>query len=127
MVEFEISAEHNAARLSATVGFADAGPRPSRIQFFNATEVLLATVVLTKPCGTVQGDVLRLRQAEVSGDMVLVDGEAVLARWVSGADNLVAAGLVTDDTGVGPFILQGTSGTYMFAGGRAILGETEIA
>lgn len=126
MSEFTISAAHNSARLGATIAFADTGPNPSRVDFFDATEQLLVSVALTKPCGTVVDDVLRLTAADISGTLITVDGIATHATWVSGNNTLVASGPVTDESGDGPFILQGTSGTQLYAGGRAVMGVTEI-
>lgn len=126
MVDFVISAEHKAALQNATIAFADTGPNPSRIEFYSSTDLLLATVILTKPCGTVAGGYVRLTQQSASGDMIAADGVAVRAQWVSGSEMLVASGPVTDETGDGPFVLEGAAGTQLYAGGRAILGVTEI-
>lgn len=126
MADFTISAAHASARQSATVAFADTGSENSRIHFYDATETLLATVVLSKPCGTISGGFIRLAQLSPSGDMIAANGVAIKAEWVNGANTLVAAGAVSDEAGEGPFVLQGTTGTQLYAGGRAILGVTEI-
>ena len=127
MPEFTISIEHNEARLTATRMFADAGAAPSRIDIYDASEVVLVSVILAKPCGTVSGGVLTLQQADTQGDLVLVGGAAYRADWISGTGSLVASGRVTDQGGDGPFILQGTAGTLLQAGGAAILVDTEIS
>lgn len=126
MSEFTISAAHNAARLAATIAFADAGANPSRVEFFDAAEQLLVAVSLTKPCGTVVGGVLRLTAADVSGSLITADGIATHATWTSGSGTTVASGPVTDESGDGPFVLEGADGTQLYAGGRAVMGTTEI-
>lgn len=126
MSEFTISAAHNEARLAATVAFADTGANPARVEFFDASEQLLVSVPLSKPCGTVVGGVLLLTAADVSGSLITTDGIATHATWTSGSNTLVASGPVTDETGDGPFILQGADGTQLYAGGRAVMGTTEI-
>lgn len=126
MSEFTISEAHNTARLQATVAFADTGANPSRIEFYDASEQLLVSVPLTKPCGNVVAGVLTLIAADPTGTLITVEGIATHASWFSGNNALVAAGSVSDATGDGPFILQGTSGTQLYAGGRAILSDTEI-
>ncbi len=125
-VELTISNAHNEARLAATVAFADAGANPSKIEFFDAAATLLVTVILTKPCGVVLDNVLLLTQAAPAGDLILVEGAAVSAMWLNGAGAPVGSGAVTDESGEGPFVLQGADGTQLYAGGRAILGVTEI-
>lgn len=126
MSEFTISEAHNTARLEATVAFADTGANPSRIEFYDASEQLLVSVPLAKPCGAVAGGVLVLIAADPTGTLITADGIATHAAWFSGNNTLVAAGSVSDATGDGPFILQGTSGTQLYAGGRAVMGDTEI-
>ena len=124
--EFTISVAHNNARLAATLAFADAGPNPSRIEMFDAAANLLVTVILTKPCGVVSDGVLTLTQGSVGGDIILLDGAAATALWLSGTGVPVASGSVTDEAGDGPFIVEGADGTQLYAGGRAIIGATEI-
>lgn len=126
MADFVISASHNQARQQATISFADAGANPSRIEFYNAADLLLAVATLAKPCGVITGGYIRLAQAAPAGDMIAIDGIAVRAQWISGANQLVASGPATDEAGEGPFIIQGTSGTQLYAGGRLIIGVTEI-
>lgn len=124
--ELTISVAHNDARLAATIAFADTGPNNSRIDFYSADETLLVSVVLAKPCGAISSGVLRLASPNLSGDLIMASGIATHANWVSGSGALVGSGPVSDESGVGPFVLQGTSGTQLYEGGRAILGVTEI-
>ena len=126
MVEFTISADHLEARQRATIAFADTGVDNSRIHFYDSVNGLLATVILAKPSAEINAGVIKLLQESGIGDMIPSDGAAVSARWVSGDDKLVAQGAVSDETGVGPFVIQGTAGTQLYAGGRLVLGITEI-
>ena len=124
---FEISAAHALARLQATANFADSGPAASTIALYDAAEQLLATLTLTKPCGQiVEGGYLVLTQASGSGDMILTSGQAAIGVWSTSDGKLVGRGLVTDEVGAGHFKLLGSTGTQLYAGGKAILGETRI-
>lgn len=124
---FEISAGHALARLQATQAFADSGPAASTIALYDAAEQLLVTLTLTKPCGQItEAGYLVLTQASGSGDMILVSGQATIGVWATSDGKLVGRGLVTDETGAGHFKLLGSTGTQLYAGGKAILGETRI-
>ena len=124
---FEISAAHALARLQATANFADSGPAASTIALYDAAEQLLATLTLTKPCGQiVEGGYLVLTQASGSGDMILASGQAAIGVWATSNGQLIGRGLVTDEAGAGHFRLLGSTGTQLYAGGKAILGETRI-
>ena len=126
--EFEISQAHAVARLQATLAFADSGPDASRISLYDAAEQLLVTLTLTKPCGQItEGGYLVLTQASGSGDMILASGQAAIGVWSTSDGNLIGRGLVTDEAGAGHFKLLGSTGTQLYAGGKAILGETRIA
>lgn len=126
--EFEISAAHALARLQATLAFADSGAEASRISLYDASEQLLVTLTLTKPCGqVVDGGYLLLTQASGNGDLILATGQAATGVWSTSDGKLVGRGLVTDEAGPGHFKLLGSTGTQLYAGGKAILGETRIA
>ena len=125
--EFEISAAHALARLQATLAFADSGPEASRIALYDATEQLLVTLTLTKPCGQITADgSLLLTQANGSGDMILSSGQAAMGVWSTSDGKVIGRGLVTDEAGAGHFKLLGSTGTQIYAGGKAILGVTRI-
>lgn len=125
--EFEISAAHALARLQATLAFADSGPAGSTIKLYDASEQLLVTLTLTKPCGQItEGGTLLLTQASGGGDMILASGLAARGVWATSDGKLIGRGLVTDETGAGHFKLLGSTGTQLYAGGKAILGETRI-
>lgn len=124
---FEISAAHALARLQATLAFADSGPANSTIKLYDAAEQLLVTLTLTKPCGQItEGGTLLLTQASGGGDMILASGLAATGVWTTSDGKLIGRGLVTDETGSGHFKLLGSTGTQLYAGGKAILGETRI-
>ena len=126
--ELEISAAHAMARLQATANFADSGAEASRISLYDAAEQLLVTLTLTKPCGQItEAGYLLLTQASGGGDMILVSGQAATGVWSTSDGKLIGRGLVTDEAGQGHFKLLGSTGTQLYAGGKAILGETRIA
>lgn len=125
--EIEISAAHALARLQATRAFADSGTGPATIQLFDASEQLLVTLTLTKPCGQItEGGTLLLTQANGGGDMILASGQAATGVWSTSDGKLIGCGQVTDEAGAGHFKLLGSTGTQLYAGGKAILGETRI-
>lgn len=124
---FEISAAHALARLQATLSFADSGTGPATISLIDAAEQLLVTLTLTKPCGQItEGGYLLLTQANGGGDMILTSGQAAIGIWRTSDGKLIGRGLVTDEAGAGHFKLLGSTGTQLYAGGKAILGETRI-
>lgn len=125
---FEISAAHALARLQATANFADSGPAASTIALYDAAEQLLVTLTLTRPCGQIiEAGYLVLTQASGSGDLILTSGQAAIGVWSTSDGKLIGRGLVTDEAGLGHFKLLGSTGTQLYAGGKAILGETRIA
>ena len=125
--EFEISAAHALARLQATQAFADSGAEAATVKLYDAAEQLLVTLILTKPCGQItEGGTLLLTQANGGGDMILASGQAAIGVWSTSDGKLVGRGLVTDEAGHGHFKLLGSTGTQLYAGGKAILGETRI-
>ena len=124
--EFEISSAHALARLQATQAFADSGPAASTIKLYDMAEQLLATLTLTRPCGSiVESGYLQLTQGQ-AGEMILVSGLAVRGVWSTSDGRLVGQGDVTDESGAGVFRLLGASGTQLYAGGLVVLGETLI-
>ena len=125
--EFEISTAHALARLQATASYADSGSEASRIHLYDAAEQLLVTLTLTKPCGQItEGGYLLLTQANGGGDMILASGQAATGVWSTSDGKLIGRGQVTDEAGAGHFKLLGSTGTQLYAGGKAILGETRI-
>ena len=126
MSDLTISVAHNNARLNATIATADAGAGKSRIRLYDASDVLLATVTLAKPCGSIVSDKLVLTQDNPTADMIVATGTAVRADWINGAGVSIGGGAVTDNAGDGPFKLGGTSGTSLYAGGLVVLGTTQL-
>lgn len=132
MSELTISVAHNNTRLAASIAYADTGTPNSRIRLYNAADVLLATVVLDKPCGSVVADKLVLVQEDPTADLVVTSGDAHHAEWLNGAGNLVASGMVTFDgdtdpvTSLYPFKVAGSAGTTLYAGGLVVLGTTSL-
>ena len=124
--EFEISSAHALSRLQATLEFADSGPAASTIKLYDMAEQLLATLTLTRPCGTIlEAGYLQLTQAQ-AGQMIMATGQVVRGVWSTSDGRLIARGDVTDEGGNGAFRLLGSSGTQLYAGGLVILGETLI-
>lgn len=126
---------HNDYRLLGTLAYAELGTGPSKIQLFatampasggSAGATPLVEMVLTDPPGTLVSNTLVLTQADLSGDLILVQGSALWGRWVNGAGAIVMDGDCTDESGDGFFKLSGTSGTLLYAGARAILGATAL-
>lgn len=121
-----ISIAHNNARLAGTIAYADTGAGASRIRLYDASDVLLATMILKKPCGAVVNNKLVLDQADPSGDLISTQGSAAKGVWLNGNGDVVAEGTVTDEAGSGDFKVSGTTGTMLYAGARAVLGATEL-
>lgn len=126
---------HNDYRLLGTLAYADLGATPSKIQLFAtampgaggaAGAAPLVEMVLSDPCGVIVSNTLVLTQADVTGDLITVQGSALWGRWLSGNGSIVMDGDCTDEAGTGFFKLSGTSGTLLYAGARAILGVTAL-
>ena len=125
------------AILQAFIDLADAGAGPARVKIYGTTRPAtagdapggsaLATLVLTKPCGTVEVGGILLTQASLIGDLIAANGAAVWGRWESSEGDPIADGDVTDLAGDGPFKLDGADGVNLYAGGRAILGATALS
>jgi len=125
------------AILQALIDYADSGAGPARLKIYGTTRPAtagdapggsaLATLVLTKPCGTVEVDGILLTQESVIGDLIAANGAAVWGRWENSDGDPVADGDVTDAAGAGPFKLDGADGVNLNAGGRAILGATALS
>ena len=87
----------------------------------------LVEIVLAKPCGVIDAGVLTLAQAEAGGDLIAQTGTALWARWVNGDEIHVADGSVSDAAGDGDFKVSGTTGTMLYAGARALLGNSTLS
>ena len=126
-----------AARNAASIAQADAGAGHSAIRLYTAQgDTLLAVRQLAKPCGAVREADGRIQLAiGDSADLVLATGAATWGEWTAADGTVLATGPVTDasgkvtaaggslaDTGdVGPWVLLGTTGTQLYAGGLVLL------
>ena len=115
----------DAGRVAMLQGWVARGAA-SRLHFMSASATTLAVVVLAVPCGEIVDGALVLAQADPEGDLIAATGTAATALWYSYDNVLLASGVVTDESGEGPFKLAGSAGTLLLAGGRAILGVTEL-
>jgi hypothetical protein len=132
----DISVALNNARLEATRDFADLGTGNSTILLYSTTQPLpgaaeaadpLVTITLAKPCGSLISNLLVLEQDAPAGDLIVNTGAALWGRWINGNGDWMADGDVTDESGAGDFKVVGTAGTTLYAGGKAILGDTGLA
>ncbi len=122
-----ITTAHRAARNAATIAAADAGAGNSSIKLYTAEGgTLLGTRTLAKPCGTLNGAGRIVLQLSAAQEMVAEDGTATWAEWCDGDGTPIATGTVTDETGSGPWILEGAAGTQVYAGGVIGLSATAL-
>ena len=122
-----ITAAHRAARNAATISTADVGAGNSSIKLYTAEGgTLLGTRTLAKPCGVINGAGRIVLQLSAAQEMVAADGTATWAEWCDGDGTPIATGTVTDETGAGPWILEGTAGTQVYAGGVIGLSATAL-
>ena len=137
MRDLALTLAGRAARNAASIARADEGPAASTIRIYAAQGgTLLAVRQLAKPCGTVREADGRIQLAAGSvNDVVAATGAATWAEWVAGDGTVLAAGPVTDEDGnvsdgaggltptgdVGPWVLQGTTGTLLYEGGLVLL------
>ncbi len=122
-----ITAAHRAARNAATIATADAGAGNSSIKLYTAEGgTLLGTRTLAKPCGVLNGAGRIVLQLSAAQEMVAADGTATWAEWCDGDGTPIATGTVTDETGAGPWVLEGTAGTQVYAGGVIGLSATAL-
>jgi len=122
-----ITTVHRAARNAATIAAADAGAGNSSIKLYTAEGgTLLGTRTLAKPCGTINGAGRIVLQLSAAQEMVAADGIATWAEWCDGDGTPIATGAVTDETGAGPWVLEGTAGTQVYEGGVIGLSATAL-
>lgn len=93
---------------------------------YDAAAVPLVTMLFTKPAVALVAHELVFDQDSASGDLILTQGNAATFSLYSAAGVLLGAGDVTDMAGAGPLKISGTTGTLLYAGARAILGEMKI-
>jgi hypothetical protein len=93
---------------------------------FDGAAVPLVTMVFSKPAATLIDHTLVFDQQDPSGDFILTQGNAASFQLYSGANRLLLSGDVSDEAGSGALKLRGTTGTLLYAGARAILGELKF-
>lgn len=129
---FDMSPALAEARLLATLAHFDAGPGPGYVELYQGTppstpgaaptgSVLLATIVLAEPMGTVAtGGPLTLAVTALA--TIMTSGEAQWARWYNGTSAWAGDSDVSNEAGNGFLRLETTT---LFAGGKTqILGGT---
>ena len=122
-----ITTAHRAARNAATIATADTGAGNSSIKLYTAEGgTLLGTRTLAKPCGVINGAGRIVLQLSAAQEMVAADGTATWAEWCDGDGDPIATGAVTDETGAGPWVLEGAAGTQVYAGGVIGLSATAL-
>ena len=137
MRDLTLTLANRAARNAASIARADAGGSASTIRLYAAQGgALLAVRALATPCGIVRESDGRIQLAAGSvNDVVAATGAATWGEWVAGDGTVLAAGPVTDEDGnvsdgaggltptgdVGPWVLQGTTGTLLYEGGLVLL------
>jgi len=122
-----ITTAHRAARNAATIATADTGAGNSSIKLYTAEGgTLLGTRTLAKPCGVINGAGRIVLQLSAAQELVTADGTATWAEWCNGDGDPIATGRLTDETGAGPWVLEGTAGTQVYAGGVIGLSATAL-
>lgn len=137
MRDLTLTQDARAARNAASIAQADAGAGNSAIKLYTALGgTLLAVRQLAKPSGTVRPADGRIQlAASTSNDVVAATGAVTWGEWHAADGTVLAAGPVTDEDGnvsdgaggltptgdVGPWVLQGTTGTQLYEGGLVLL------
>lgn len=133
MASLTMTQAHRAARNAVSIALADTGAGNASIKLYTTEGgTLLAVRALAKPCGIVRAldGRIALAQAEAD-DLVLADGGAGFGQWCDAGGTAIASGHVTDASGnttsagataanplgIGAFVLSGTTGTQLYAGG----------
>lgn len=135
---------HRAARNAASIALADEGVGNASVRLYTTDGgTLLAIRTLAKPCGIVRSSDGRIELAAHSDstDVAASTGPVTWAEWCDGSGTAISAGRVTDEAGnitdgdglvvpdpdgLGPFVLGGTSGTQVYAGGLVLLNAALI-
>ncbi|MDB5777909.1 MAG: hypothetical protein JWP93_274 [Polaromonas sp.] len=123
---FAIPNEHRDARSQASITYADSQGAGSKIELRDAGGVLLVTIVLSYPCGIMEGGFIRLDQLSPTGDQIAADGVAATGTWLRTDNTVVATGTVTDAAGNGDFKIASAAGVNLYAGGYVLLGVTAL-
>jgi len=125
-MSFTQTIEASDAMLQGFAGLLDADANPAYAVLFDGAAVALVTVVFARPAATLVAHELRFAQAQAGGDMILVQGNAASFKLYNGAGVLLLSGDVSDMAGAGALKISGTTGTLLYEGARAILGELKM-
>lgn len=118
---------HRDARSRATILFADEAGAGSHILLKDSGGATLVTLILTYPCGVMEGGLIRLDQAAAIGDQIVADGTAATGEWRRADGAPVATGTVSDAAGNGDFKISSAAGVSLYAGGYVLLGVTALS
>ena len=100
---------------------------PAYAILYDGAAIALVTMVFAMPAAALVAHELVFAQEDLSGDFILTQGNAATFELYNGAGLLLGSGDVTDMAGTGVLKVTGTTGTLLFAGARAILGEMKFA
>lgn len=99
---------------------------PAYALLFDVADVALVTLLFAKPAATLVAHFLVFAQGDPTGDLILNQGSATHFELYTGSGVLLGTGDVTDMLGTGALKISGTTGTLLYAGARAILGELKF-
>jgi len=128
------------ARNAASIARADEGGVSAIRIYTEQGGVLLAERSLAVPCGIVRPTDNRIQLASSADyDLVIHTGAATWGEWVAGDGVVLYAGMVTDENGfqggpgsmtnsqdIGPWVIAGSQGTMLYAGGLLALTQALI-
>jgi hypothetical protein len=135
---------HRAARNAASIALADTGAGNASVRLYSAPGgTLMAVRSLAIPCGTVRPADGRIELVALtdSPEVALSTGPVTWGEWCDGSGVAISAGRVTDEAGnitdgtgtvvpdpdgVAAFVLGGTTGTQVYAGGLVLLNAALI-
>ena len=97
------------SRMSAVVTAVDAGSAAGKMKIRDGSNVVLATLTLADPCGSVSGDVLTFDfDPDISDTSADASGTAANAIITDSDDNIIISGLTVGTSGTN-VILDSTS------------------
>jgi hypothetical protein len=114
------------AMLLGVAALLDAHTDPAYAVLFDGGGVALVTLVFAKPAAQLVAHELVFSQGQLGGDMILVQGNAATFELYNGEGVLLGSGDVSDLSGTASLKISGTTGTLLYEGARAILGELKM-
>jgi len=123
---FAATPELDDAMLTGIAGVLDASADPAYAVILDASATELVTIVFAKPAAELVDLELVFTQGDLTGDLIPTQGNATSFELYNGAGTLLGAGSVSDVEGSGDLKISGTTGTLLYAGARAILGELKF-